>query len=318
VVAAKEAIADAHTSGAGAEVALSVGTTLGGIDRWLPLVRGVSPRVLGPAGWDYAGPGRAIAAALGSEGPLRVPSVACASGNVALGIGIDLIRSGRCHTVVAGGVDALTDFVLQGFACLKALDPTPCRPFDAARRGLNLGEGAAFLVLETERHARARGARIRAFLDGHGLSADAVHMTGPDREGRGAARAMRLALRDAGRAPEEVGFVSAHGTATSFNDLMEAKALTLVLGGRAATTPVNSIKGALGHSLGAAAALEAVMAVRVLETGVIPPTAGHEACDPAIALDVVHGAARACQARAVLSTASGFGGTNAAVVLSAA
>src|SRR5262249_26098878 len=161
-------------------------------------------------------------------------------------------------------------------------------PFDRHRRGLNLGEAAAFLVVESEAHARARGARIRAFFDGYGIAADAVHMTGPDKEGRGAARAMQVALADAGRAPTDVRFVSAHGTATVFNDLMEAKALALVFGAHAATTPVNSIKAALGHTLGAAAALEALACVRTLETGLVPPTVGLEERDPEIHLDVVH------------------------------
>jgi 3-oxoacyl-[acyl-carrier-protein] synthase II len=241
--------------------------------------------------------------------------VACASGNVALGAALDLLRSGRADVVVAGGVDALHDFVLAGFGCLKALDPAPCRPFDRSRRGLNLGEAACFLVVESEVHARARGARVRAWLDGAGVAADAVHMTGPDKQGRGAARAIATALADGGRRADEVDFVSAHGTATVFNDLMEGKALALAFGAR--VPPVNSIKSALGHTLGAAAALEALACVRTLETGLVPPTPGLGELDPEIALDVVHGAARALPARVVLSTASGFGGTNAAVVLSA-
>jgi 3-oxoacyl-(acyl-carrier-protein) synthase len=274
--------------------------------------------VAAPARWGYAGPAQAVAAASDARGPLVVPSVACASGNVALDAALALVRSRRCDLVLAGGVDALQDFVIQGFACLKALDPGPSRPFDRARRGLNLGEAAGFLVVESEAHARARGARVRAFLDGSGIAADAVHMTGPDREGRGAARAMQAALADAGLDPSAVGFVSAHGTGTVFNDLMEAQALALVLGDGAASTPVNSIKSALGHTLGAAAALEAIACVRTLETGLIPPTPGLEERDPAIALDVVQGAARRSDVRVALSTASGFGGTNAAVVLTRA
>jgi 3-oxoacyl-[acyl-carrier-protein] synthase II len=241
--------------------------------------------------------------------------VACASGNAALGAALDLVRQGSAEVVLAGGVDALNDFVVGGFATLKALDPEPCRPFDRTRRGLNLGEGACFLIVEAEAHARARGARIRAFLDGFGLSADAVHMTGPDREGRGAARAMLAALSDAGRRPEEVDFVSAHGTATIFNDLMEAKALGAVLGPRAASTPVNSIKSALGHTLGAAGALEALLCVRALETGLLPPTPGLVELDPEIALDVVRDRPRAACFGTALSTSSGFGGANAALVL---
>jgi 3-oxoacyl-[acyl-carrier-protein] synthase II len=225
------------------------------------------------------------------------------------------VRDGRCDVVLAGGVDALQDFVISGFAALKALDPEPCRPFDRTRKGLNLGEAACFLVVESEAHARARGARIRAFLDGYGIAADAVHMTGPDREGRGAARAMQAALADAGARPDEISYVSAHGTATVFNDLMESKALALALGPHAATTPVNSIKSALGHTLGAAGALEALACVRTLETGLVTPTPGLHELDPEILLDVVRDRAREIRPSLALSTSSGFGGTNAALVL---
>ena len=313
--AAREALADAGAPPAGDRFGLACGTTLGGIAGWLPLVAAASPA---PARWSYAGPAEAVAGAAGVRGPVVVPSVACASGNAALGAALELLRRGRCDVVLAGGVDALHDFVIAGFGALKAVDPAPCRPFDRSRRGLNLGEAAAFLVLESEAHARARGARIRAFLDGYGVSADAVHMTGPDRTGSGAARAMSAALADAGRAADAVGYVSAHGTATAFNDLMESKALALALGARAATTPVNSIKSALGHTLGAAGALEAIACVRTLETGLVPPTPGLQELDPEIHLDVVRDRARAVAPRVVLSTSSGFGGVNAAVVLGAA
>ncbi len=318
--AAEEALADARLADAAARpgpdrLGVAVGTTLGGIQGWLPVVRDAAAA---PPRWGYAGPAQAVAAAVGARGPLVVPSVACASGNVALGAALDLVRRGRCDVVLAGGADALHDFVIAGFGTLKAVDTAPCRPFDRDRRGLNLGEAAAFVVVESEAHARARGARIRAFLDGYGVAADAVHMTGPDREGRGAARAMQAALADAGRAAADVGFVSAHGTATPFNDLMEGKALALVFGARTSAVPVNSIKSALGHTLGAAAALEAVATVRTLETGLIPPTPGLTTLDPDIPLDIVHGTPRATSPRVVLSTASGFGGTNSTIILSAA
>jgi 3-oxoacyl-[acyl-carrier-protein] synthase II len=312
VEAANEALADAGDLPRGA-LGVTVGTTLGGIGGWLRVVRAGADRA--PQRWSYAGPAHAVAVEARARGPLEVASVACASGNVALGMALDLLREGRCQAVLAGGVDALNDFVLSGFGTLKALDPAPCRPFDRHRRGLNLGEGAAFLVVEAEAHARARGARIRAFLDGYGVAADAVHMTGPDKEGRGAARAMQAALADAGAAPSDVDYVSAHGTATVFNDLMEAKALHQVLGTRAPSTPLNSVKSALGHTLGAAGALEALVCVRTLETGVVAPTPGHLERDPEIALDVVAGQARSVAARVALSTTSGFGGTNAAIVV---
>jgi 3-oxoacyl-[acyl-carrier-protein] synthase II len=304
--AVDEALADAGNPSVDA---VTVGTTLGGIGGWLQAVRGGGDA--GPR-WSWGGPAQKIARQVGARGPVQTCSVACASGNVALGAALDLIRSRRAQVVLAGGVDALNDFVVDGFATLKATDAEPCRPFDQTRRGLNLGEGAAFLVLESEEHARARGARVRARLAGFGVSADAVHMTGPDREGRGAARAMSAAIRDAGLNPADIGFVSAHGTATVFNDLMEAKALPQVF---AAPPPVNSIKSAIGHTLGAAGALEALLCVRTLETGLITPTPGLTELDPTIRLDVVQGSPRQAALNAVLSTSSGFGGTNASIVL---
>lgn len=311
--AAREALTDAADPPRGARFGIACGTTLGGIGVWLREVRSTSPSA--PSRWSYAGPAQALAEELRPGGPVEVPSVACASANAALGAALDLVRSGRCDVVLAGGVDALQDFVISGFACLKALDPEPCRPFDRTRKGLNLGEAACFLVIESEAHARSRGARIRAFLDGYGIAADAVHMTGPDREGRGAARAMLGAIADASLAPADVDYVSAHGTATVFNDLMESKALAQVLGDRVSSTPVNSIKSALGHTLGAAGALEALLCVRTLETGLVTPTPGLHQLDPEIHLDVVRGQPRQLPLRAALSTSSGFGGTNTAVLL---
>jgi 3-oxoacyl-[acyl-carrier-protein] synthase II len=315
LAAAKEAIADAGGVAAGERLAVSLGTTLGGIGAWLEVLRG---RQQNARRWRWNGPAEAIAEAHGAEAAVTVSSVACASGNGAIGHALDLVREGRATQVIAGGVDALTDFVVAGFASLKALDPEPCRPFDRSRRGLNLGEGACFLIVEEESHARARGARIRAFLDGWGSAADAHHMTGPDREGRGAARAMSAALADAGLAAGAIDFVSAHGTATIFNDAMEGHALRHVLGDRARSVPANSIKGSLGHTLGAAGAFEALLCVRILETGLIPPTVGLSDRDPEIDLDLVEKKARAATVKHALSTSSGFGGVNAAIVLSAA
>jgi 3-oxoacyl-[acyl-carrier-protein] synthase II len=312
--AADEAVMDAGGVAPGPRLGVTFGSTLGGIGQWLFALRNGG---LPASSFNYGGPAQAVAAKYCAEGPLSISSVACASGNAALGAALDLLTDGRCDAVLAGGADALHDFVIHGFSSLKALDLEPCRPFDRSRRGLNLGEGAAFVVLENEAHARQRGARIRAYLDGFGASADAVHMTGPDREGRGAARAITAALADASLPTVEVDFISAHGTATNFNDLMEAKALRLVFGDRVNAIPTNSIKSAIGHTLGAAGALEAVMCVRALETGVLPPTPGLEELDPEIALRVVRGSALEAKPRAVVSTSSGFGGVNAAIVLRA-
>jgi len=315
--AAEEALADAGLGPSEARsLGIACGTTLGGVGGWLRVVRasqaGESASTA-PRRWSYAGPAQALAEAFGVRGPVQVSSVACASANSAFGLAIDRLREGSVEAMLAGGVDALHDFVIAGFGCLKALDGQPCRPFDRSRRGLNLGDGAGFLVLETEAHARRRGARIHAWLDGFGSASDAVHMTGPDREGRGAGRAMQAALRDAGAAAADVDHISAHGTATQFNDLMEGKAIGLVLGDR--RVPVVSLKGGVGHTLGAAGAIEAIAAVRGLQTGLIPPTVGLQEIDPEIALDVVAHQPRGGLLRTILSTSSGFGGTNAAIVL---
>jgi 3-oxoacyl-[acyl-carrier-protein] synthase II len=294
-------------------VGVVVGTTLGGILTFLPHVRG-EPRPAPPT-FAHGGPAVELAAALGAAGPLLVPSIACASGTAALGLALGLVRDGGADVVVAGGVDALSDFVFAGFQTLTALDAAPSRPFAAGRRGLNLGEGAAFLVVESAAHARARGATARARLTGVGLADDAVHMTGPDPEGRGAARAMAAALADAGRTPAEVDFINLHGTGTTFNDLMERHAVWHLLGARAPAVPVDSIKSAIGHTLGAAGAFEALLLCRVVATGMIPATVNTTARDPAIDLDVVVGAPRRAPVRVALSTTSGFGGLNAAIVV---
>jgi 3-oxoacyl-[acyl-carrier-protein] synthase II len=315
-LAVEEAVADAGglRDTSRARIAVTVGTTLGSIDDWLRAVQGEKQKI--PAG-SWAKIARIVDKQLGARGPVQTASVACASSNAALGLAQRLLSEGSCDVAIAGGADALNDFVVGGFQCLKALSPEPCRPFARTRTGLNLGEGAAFLVLETERHARARGAKIRAFFDGYGSAADAVHMTGPDKEGRGAARAILAALANAKLDATAVDHISAHGTATVFNDLMEAKAFHLAFGERAVHIPVTSLKGALGHALGASGALEAVAAVCSLETGLVPPTAGLDEIDPQIALDIVRNQPREGRLRAVVSTSSGFGGTNAAIVLTA-
>lgn len=297
-----------------------LGTTMGSKELWLAALRAgyragapeQTPSPMEP--WGNDAPARALAGRVGA-GVLRVVSTACASGNAALGAALDLLREGACDVVLAGGVDAVQGYVIAGFGALRAHAREACRPFDRRRNGLNLGEGAAVLVLETAAHARARGATPLAALTGYGLACDATHMTGPDREGLGAARGMNAALRDAGLPADAIDFVSLHGTATVFNDRMEARALTAVLGARASQVPVNSIKGVLGHTLGASGAFEAVMAVEALRAQLIPPTCGFEEPDPDIDLQVVAGAALARPLRRILSTSSGFGGINAALVL---
>ena len=256
-----------------------------------------------------------VARELDVRGPVISPSIACASGTHAVGLALELIRRGQADVFVLGGAETICPFVVSGFNCLRATTPDAVRPFDARRNGLLLGEGAAILIVEAVEHARGRGAALQAEVAGTGLSGDAVHMTAPARDGAGAARAMRAALSEAGIGPEAVDFVSAHGTGTVYNDAMEVAALISVFGEAAPRVPVNSIKGAIGHTLGAAGSFEAIMCVRVLTEGVIPPTANCDELDPACVLDIVRGEPRRRAIRTALSTSSAFAGNNAAIVL---
>jgi 3-oxoacyl-[acyl-carrier-protein] synthase II len=314
--AATEALSDAGLAAPiAARTGVALGTTLGGMllfESW------AAGELRGPAlgAVPYYAPAARLARTLGCRGPVATPQLACASGTWALGLAATWVRAGRADVVLAGGTDLLCRFVVSGFNSLKATAPE-ARPFDRDRRGLVLGEGAAVVVVESAAHAERRGARVRARIAGVGAAGDAVHMTAPDREGRGAARAIATALVDAGLTPGDVGFVSAHGTGTPYNDAMEAVAIARVFGER--RVPVDSIKGAIGHTLGAAGAFETVLCVRVMETGLVPPTAGLAHVDPACAvIDLVHGSARPAPARVCVSTSSGFAGANAALVLAAA
>ena len=311
--AAREALADARLEPGtipATRIGVVLGTTLGGMqlfERWIG-----TGEASGLACVPYYAPAPRVARTVGCRGPVVTAQLACASSTHALALASDWVRAGRADVVLAGGTDLLCRFVVTGFNCLKATADR-ARPFDAARRGLVLGEGAAVVVVEDAEHAARRGAPVRGRILGVGAAGDATHMTAPDREGRGAAWAMEAALADAGLAPDAVDFVSAHGTGTPYNDAMEAVAIGRVFG--AGRVPVNSIKGAIGHTLGAAGAFEAVMCLRVLAEGTIPPTAGLETVDPACAaLDVVHGAARTHRTSVALSTSSGFAGANAAIV----
>jgi 3-oxoacyl-[acyl-carrier-protein] synthase II len=299
-----------------ARLGIALGTTLGGMEvfeAWdATAAAGASP----PASLEcvpYFAPAARLATAIGARGPVVTTQLACASGTAAVALAADWVRAGRADVVLAGGTDLLCRFVVAGFNCLKAT-ASEARPFDRRRRGLVLGEGAAIVVVEDAAHAARRGAPVRARILGAGAAADAVHMTAPDREGGGVVRAVHAALGDAGLVPSAVDFVSAHGTGTPFNDAMEARALVRVFGERA--VPVNSIKGAIGHTLGAAGAFETVLCAEVLARGVVPPTAALEEIDPACAgLDLVHGDARRIDAHVALSTSSGFAGANAALLL---
>jgi 3-oxoacyl-[acyl-carrier-protein] synthase II len=256
-----------------------------------------------------------IATRLGLQGPVETLVNACSSSTAAIGLGAAWIAAGRADVVLAGGVETLSRTTYAGFNALRLVDPDPCRPFDRERRGLSLGECAAFLVLEEAEGARRRRAPIHAEVAGWGLSADAHHPTAPDPDGAGIAAAVRAALRMAGAGPGEVDHVNAHGTATGQNDIAEARALCAVLGRGTPRVAVASIKGMIGHCLGAAGAIEGFATAMSVRTGIVPPTAGLRDPDPGCELDLVRDAARRAEVRLAVSISAAFGGNNAAVAL---
>jgi len=268
-----------------------------------------------PAGLLKQGPLAWVARELGLEGPAVIPSSACAAASAAIAWAADAIRRGAADAVLAGGTDPLTEIVFAGFHSMRLLAPDACRPFSAGRRGLVLGEGAAVLLLENEECARRRGVRPLARLAGWNLGCDARHVTTPDEAG--IARTMRAAIEHAGFGPEDIDYISAHGTGSAANDLAEARAIAALLGDRASTVPVGAIKSTIGHTQGVAGAFAAVAAVLSLQTGRLPPIAGFLEPDPELP-DISPTTTRTeHRPRAVLVNAFGFGGANAALVLTA-
>ena len=249
-----------------------------------------------------------LAWGLGLEGPRETIVAACSSGAASIAAGAELIADGVVTRALVGGTDALTRMCFMGFNALKLLDPEPCRPFDLTRRGMSLGEGAAFLVLEDAGSARARGVTRYAELAGHAMTSDAFHVTSPHPAGDGMVRAMRAALAGAGAAPDEVAYVNAHGTGTAQNDRIEALALRAVFGeGRVL---VSSTKSMIGHTMAAAGSLEAVATVLAVTHDVVPPTAHLTSPDPDVPFDCVPGVAREVSLPAAISNSFGFGGQN--------
>jgi 3-oxoacyl-[acyl-carrier-protein] synthase II len=268
------------------------------------------------AGW--------VSIELGTKGPLMSECTACAASNMAIGDAMDEIRMGRADVFLAGGTEApITEVGIAGFDAMRALsrrndDPSRAsRPFDGSRDGLVMGEAAAVVVLEELEHARARGARIYAELMGYGVSADASHMTEPDPTGENPARAMTMAITDAGVAPEDVGYINAHATSTPVGDASETRVIKRALGEEnAARTPVSSTKGATGHCFGAAGAVEAVFTVMAVHEQKLPPTINYEVEDPDCDLDYIPNESRdAPDLQVALSNSFGFGGHNASIVV---
>ena len=299
-----------------------VGTVLGGVSSGADYFR-----VTG-SGRSFGGdrlkqyPLGAIASRLARVGSLRGPvltvSTACASGTDAVGVAARRIREGRADIMIAGGVDALSEFSFSGFCALNALTFDAVRPFSRNRSGLALGEGAAFLVLEREQSAMRRDVQLLGRVAGYASTSDATHLTAPNREGSGLASAAAAACREGGVAPARIDYVSAHGTGTLYNDAMETRALKSLLGPHYKEVPVSSIKAGLGHSFGAAGAMEALVCLFAIRDGVVPPTANFEEPDPDCDIDCVPNSERSVAVRTALSLSAGFGGQNAALVLGCA
>lgn len=256
---------------------------------------------------------RMVLDALGFDGPISIVSNACASGSNAVGHGWELIRSGQAERVMVGGYDALSQMVFSGFDALQALSPTICRPFDAHRDGLALGEGAGILTLETLDGARRRGATILCELIGYSTAIDQHHLTQPHPQGDTALAVMELACSVAKVKPEDVDYVNAHGTGTQLNDSAEAQAISRWAGSRAPSLPVSSTKASIGHLLGAAGAVEAVICTMAIHEQWLPVQAAFETPDPACNFPIVRRPQDA-KLRTALSNSFGFGGVNATLI----
>lgn len=263
------------------------------------------------------GPGDAVARVFRVNGPVQAVSSACASGTMAVGMAVDAIREGQVRIALTGGADCLCRTTFGGFNSLRSIDEKPALPFRQGREGLSLGEGGAFLVLEVLDDARARGTTILAEVRAVGSSSDAHHMTAPEPQGAGAVVALRRALDEAGRDPDTIGFVNAHGTGTPLNDAAEWNALREVFGERAGRIPITSTKGSIGHLLGTAGLIEAVVTVLCLQNGQIHPTPGGGRIDSELPLNLVlDGPVAVSESMDAVSLNLGFGGGNSAVILS--
>ena len=325
VVAARDAIRDsgiALTPELREECAIVCGSAVGGQsaieagfeDLWVNGRGRVHPLTI-PKTMANAGASH-IAMDLGLSGPAYTISTACSSANHAMGQAFRIVRDGLAQIAVTGGAEAFfTVGMLKAWEAMRVISPDTCRPFSKDRKGMILGEGGAMLIFEPLEAAKARGARIYAEICGFGMTADAHHLTQPTVEGP--ARAMSGALREAGLAPEEIGYINAHGTGTPGNDPVESRAIRKVFGAHADKIGVSSTKSMHGHALGAAGALEAVATVLALRNGILPPTANFTERDPECDLDYIPNQSRKAQVSAALSNSFAFGGLNAVVAFRA-
>jgi 3-oxoacyl-[acyl-carrier-protein] synthase II len=260
---------------------------------------------------------------LGTRGPLASECTACAASNMAIGDALDAIRLDRADVMLAGGTEAgITKVGIGGFGAMRALsrrngDPEKAsRPFDAERDGFVMGEAGGIVVLEELEHAKKRGAKIYAELAGYGVSSDAQHITEPDPTGRHPARAMAMAMADAGFSADDIDYINAHGTSTPLGDASETRVIKIALGDeKARRTPISSTKGATGHCLGASGAIEAIISTLAVQRDVVPPTINYEVPDPECDLDYIPNEAREWKTDVALSNNFGFGGHNACLVI---
>jgi 3-oxoacyl-[acyl-carrier-protein] synthase II len=331
VAATRLALEDARleiTRRNGDDIGVIIGTGIGGARTWeeqhrVLLERGphrVSPFFVPMIIINMAS--GIVSMLVGARGPNFSVVSACATGGHAIGEAFRIIQRGDALAMICGGTEAaVTPLSLAGFCTMKALSTRndepekACRPFDATRDGFVMGEGAGVVVLEEWEHAERRGAHIYAEVVGYGTSADAYHITQPDPEGEGAARAMQRALDDAGMEPAEIGYINAHGTSTPYNDRLETLAIKRVFGPDAHRIPVSSTKSMTAHLLGAAGGVELVACALALEHQVVPPTINYHVPDPDCDLDYVPNAPRAVRVEAAMSNAFGFGGHNATLVI---
>ena len=327
LLAAREAWADAGTPEVDPErLAVVVGSGIGGALTILgqhDVLREKGPRRVSPHLVPMLmpnGPAATVGLELSARAGVHTPVSACASGAEAIAYALDVLRSGRADVVVCGGSEACVHpLPMAGFAQMRALSTrhdapeAASRPYDKGRDGFVLGEGAGILVLETEEHARARGARVHARLAGAGMTSDAHHVTAPDPSGDGAARSITLALRDAGVSPEELGAINAHATSTPLGDIAEARAFAQALGSN--RPPVTATKSCTGHLLGAAGAVEAIATAVALRDGVVPPVRNLDDLDDEADVDAVRVVPREHAHTSALSTSFGFGGHDVSLVL---
>lgn len=320
VLAARDALQSAGMDRAAAENGAIMASTVAGLTEIEPAI------VKDPAAW-YRNGGLARAASypvahvvdavgeyLGLTGPRCAVTVACASGAISIGLAANMLLDGEAEAMLAGGSDALCAFTLSGFNSLQALDACPCRPFDQGRGGLNLGEGAAVLVLETLDRAARRHAEVFAELKGWAMSNDAFHPTAPHSEGRGLAACMVSAMDMAGVTGDEIGYVNAHGTGTPLNDVAEVKAYESAFRSRSRPIPVSSTKSYFGHCLGAAGALEAAVTICGIRRGAVFPTLRLSKPIESPAIDWLTDGLRRCPLPLAMTVSAGFGGSNAALI----